>query len=86
MHWKGDPRRVMCGQPENADHIMFSCLLARFTWECPRQAMEWSRVPKSYQYFLDNWLHIDDGGYGLKLFILAIVLWSLWTTRNKDDN
>jgi hypothetical protein len=83
MHWKGDPRCVVCNRSESADHILFSCALARFTWGCLGRALGWNKIPRSFQDFLDGWLHMNDNEYEFKLFILTIVLWALWTTRNK---
>jgi hypothetical protein len=83
MKWKGNPNCVVCGKPESANHIFFYCVLARFTWECLREAMGWDRPPRSLQDFLENWLLLHDGGYGLKLYELTMTLWSLWMTCNK---
>jgi hypothetical protein len=83
MHWKGDPRCVVCNRPESADHILFSCVLARFTWGCLGRAFGWNKTPKSLQDFLDGWLHMNDDEYKFKLFLFTMVLWVLWITRNK---
>lgn len=40
-------------------------------------------MSSSLQDFFENWLPMNDREYGLKFFMLASVLWSLWTTRNK---
>lgn len=39
MNWKGDANWVICGKPKSADRILFTCILARFTWECLRQVL-----------------------------------------------
>jgi hypothetical protein len=87
MKWKEDPRCVVCGILEDSTHIFFECVLERFTWGCLREALGWKRTPNDLQDFLDNWIPLEGGmggvDYGLKLFALAIVLWLLWTTRNK---
>jgi hypothetical protein len=83
MHWKGDPRCMVCSRPESSDHIFFSCVLARSTWGCLGRALGWNKSPTSLQDFLDGWLHLNDNGYKFNLFLFTMVLWVLWITRNK---
>ena len=82
-HWKGDPRCGICGAPESRDHLFFGCVLARFTWACFKKALGWDRTPNDLQDFLDVWLPLDNKDYSLKLFLLILVPWALWTVRNK---
>ena len=43
----------------------------------------WDRAPVGWQDFLDTWIPLGCKDYNAKLFLLAMVLWSLWTSRNK---
>jgi hypothetical protein len=87
MKWKEDPRCVVCGILEDSTHIFFECVLERFTWGCLREALAGRELPITYKISLIIGYHLKGGrggvDYGLKLFALAIVLWLLWTTRNK---
>jgi hypothetical protein len=56
MKWKGDPSCAVCRKPESADHIFFSCHLAKLTWGCPRDALGRERAPGSLHDFLGVWL------------------------------
>lgn len=81
--WKGSHKCLICGQPETGDHILFSCILARFVWACIKEALDWERTPVGLQDFLNYFGQVGSHNLGLVLFCLAIVLWGLWTTRNK---
>jgi hypothetical protein len=48
-----------------------------------REALGWVRTPVSLSVFLGEWLPLSVDNYNLKLFIFAIVVSSIWTTRNK---
>ena len=73
----------MCDVPETVDHIFFVCPLAKFAWECIREALGWSRTPKSHQDFLDNWVPSGCSQHDLKMTVLSTVMWALWNARNK---
>jgi len=40
-------------------------------------------MPSSLQVVFDKWIPLRGNNYHIKLFMLAIVLWSLWNVRNK---
>lgn len=81
-NWKWNHRCAVCNTPETTDHILFSCILAKFIWSCIGEAIGWERPPISLQDFMNNWANRGEN-YNLIIFCLAIVLWGLWTTRNK---
>lgn len=81
--WKGDHHCTMCNKLETADHVLFHCVFARFVWACFREALGWDRSPTSMTDFLAIWLPIGGTDYNVKLFSLAAVTWTLWTSRNK---
>lgn len=53
--WKGDHRCAICGVPETTDHILFKCILAKFTWSCVKEALGWGKIPIGVQNFMDGW-------------------------------
>ena len=55
----------------------------KFIWVCFVEALGWERAPRCLQDFLDNWIPIECPVYNLKFFLLATVMWGLWTVRNK---
>lgn len=80
--WKGSHKCVICGEPETEEHIFFNCILAKFTWTSIKEALGWDRVPIGMADFLENW----GGGnknLSLTIFCLGVVLWGLWSIRNK---
>lgn len=83
MKWKGDSRCVVCGKLENVDHIFFDCLIAKFVWSCFKEINGWDRIPLSLGDFLGGWPPMSCQDFDLKLFSISIVVWALWTNRNK---
>ena len=79
--WRGSPLCNICGKQETVDHIFFSCIVARFVWACFKEALGWDRPPMGWQDFLDNWILLGCRDYNAKLFLLTIVLWTIWTSR-----
>lgn len=82
-NWKGNPNCILCGVLEDVDHIFFQCSLARFVWACFKEALGWDRAPNDMGDFFENWIPLGCRNYGLKLFTFSVVVWVLWTTRNK---
>jgi hypothetical protein len=82
--WKGDKNCKICKVLETSDHIFFNCPLAKFLWVgLMSEALGWDRPPGGLRYCLGIWLPIGCSNYSLKLFALAITLWTLWNVRNK---
>jgi hypothetical protein len=81
--WREDSRCALCGVPETRDHIFFECVMPKFVWTCFKEALGWDRCPRRLQDLLDTWIPLNSTGYDLKNFLLTIVLWAMWTTRNK---
>jgi len=81
--WKGSPHCSTCGALESAEHIFFECNIARFIWVSFKEALGWNRAPRGWQDFHDIWLPFGCNDYNTKLFLLAVVLWTLWVSRNK---
>lgn len=75
---------MLCGIEENADHVLFQCVLARFVWHCVKEILIWGRIPGSLDDLHLNWL--DKRGandYHIGLFSFAALAWTLWKIRNK---
>uniref|UniRef100_J3KXC4 Reverse transcriptase zinc-binding domain-containing protein n=1 Tax=Oryza brachyantha TaxID=4533 RepID=J3KXC4_ORYBR len=74
---------ILCGQIEDARHIIFDCPIAIFMWCVCKLAFCWNTRPNSFEHFYQ--LCIRRAGnrnsrWGTTL--LAAVSWSLWNTRN----
>ena len=82
-NWRGSAVCTICEKIETVNHIFFSCVLAKFVWTCFKEALGCDRVPISWQDLLDNWIPLGCQDYNSKLFLSTIVLWMLWTARNK---
>jgi hypothetical protein len=81
--WKGNPQCTLCGALETGDHLFFKCVLSRFIWASFKEALGWERAPDSLQDILDNWIPLGCADYKSKIFMLGVVLWAIWVTRNK---
>ena len=75
---------MLCGVPENTDHILFNCVFAKFVWVCVKESLMWNLVPDSLDDFHQNWIK-DRGVFNnhVCLFSFAAVAWELWKTRNR---
>lgn len=82
-NWKGNERCCLCRTLESNDHIFFKCHLAKSVWTCFKEALGWDRVPNSLTEVLENWIPLGAHDYHVKLFMLVITLWGIWTVRNK---
>ena len=60
-NWRGSAVCNICETSETADHIFFSCVMAKFVWSCFKEALGWDRIPASWQDLLDNWIPL--GGH-----------------------
>lgn len=81
--WKGNRNCVICNKPETTDHILFKCIVAKFTWTCIREALSLDSVPTGMQDMLETWARTKHKHAKLTIFCCAIILWGIWTTRNK---
>jgi hypothetical protein len=74
---------ALCGAPEDAAHIFFTCSLALFAWSVLRQLLGCAWRPASFAQFH----HILSSLAGLPRRMLWLLFlaqsWALWLTRNK---
>ena len=83
MGWKGNLNCVLCNKPEDTNHILFSCPMARFVWICIKEALGWERIPNSINEFFSNWLNKCRGvEKTCGLYCFTMVAWGLWKIRN----
>jgi hypothetical protein len=80
---KGNLQCTLCGTLETGDHLFFKCILSGFIWASFKEALGWERAPDSLQDILDNWIPLGCSDYKFKIFVLGVVLWAIWVTRNK---
>lgn len=50
---------------------------------CFKEALGWNKIPTNVQEVFDHWIPLNSHKYYAKLFVLSIVLWGIWTIRNK---
>ena len=80
---KGNRNWCLCGECETEDHIFFGCIMVKNVWSCFKEALGWDRIPHNLQDIFYSWLQLNCRNYHVKIFISAIVLWSIWNIRNK---
>jgi hypothetical protein len=74
---------VLCGLPESADHLFFSCHLAKFLWSGVRSMLGVQWNPTSFSQFFDI-LNLFSGKARRFIWLLfAAQSWALWNVRNK---
>jgi hypothetical protein len=56
MNWKGSEKCVLCGHPEDANHLLFECSLARFVWSFMGETLGWQGYPRNIDDLVLNWL------------------------------
>ena len=78
-----DGKCCMCSQPENATHIFFECVLAKFLWSGLRSMLSVTWNPANFRH----WFNISQGFRGHTRIVLCLLFsslwWWLWLTRNK---
>ena len=73
----------MCGIDETSDHICFHCHVARAICFSFKEALGWDRSPQNIQDVFEYWTLLGGKYYHIKLFMFSVMLWGLWTVRNK---
>jgi hypothetical protein len=49
--WQGDPSCYMCGDPEDCDHLMFSCPVSRVIWGVIAKCFYQTMRPMNYEQY-----------------------------------
>jgi hypothetical protein len=74
---------ALCGEPEDASHIFFTCSTAQFAWAVLRQLLGCNWRPANFPQF--HAILASFSGF-TRHILWALFLaqsWALWTTRNK---
>lgn len=83
-NWKGNVNCSLCGVPEDTNHIFFNCVLAKFTWTCTKEFLNWDKIPESLEGFQMHWLDVRGANsYQIVIFNFAALVWTIWKVRNK---
>jgi hypothetical protein len=81
--WQGDPGCCFCGMPENCDHLLFECPIAKVIWGVTTICFQQNTRPSSYDQF---WISITKalpGGDKVYMLGFAAICWAIWRTRNE---
>jgi hypothetical protein len=60
MNWTGCGNCVLYGHPENVNHLLFKCSLARFVWSFMGEALGLQGYRRDMDDLVLNWL---PGGF-----------------------
>jgi hypothetical protein len=72
----GGERCVLCGLPEDIDHLIFKCSMAKFVWSFLGEALGWHGYPRRMDDLISNWLPGGfNVGYQNGLACFARVAW-----------
>lgn len=74
---------LFCSRRETADHLFFSCSLAKYVWRIILVSFDLPSIPSGVGNVLDIWL-LQFGKRDRKLVLVgfAAVIWVIWKTRN----
>jgi hypothetical protein len=78
-----DGNCVLCGHPEDVDHIFFTCCLAQFLWSGLRDMFSVYWSPRSRQEWLSILATLNPRAKRLLWTFFVAQSWALWLTRNK---
>lgn len=82
-NWKGDEHCKMCGESEDANHIIFQCPIAVFQWAITREVLSWRGLPNNLEQFYELVGYTSRSqDRKTALLLLGAISWSLWLTRN----
>jgi hypothetical protein len=70
----------LCREPEDQNHIIFNCSLARFTWACFRECLGCTWAPRSFHQFFSLLSGISGHSRKMLWLTFAAIAWSLWTS------
>ena len=74
---------ALCGGLEDANHVFFSCIMAKLGWSVVRKLLGCSWSPATFPQAFAL-LHPLLGSHRRLCWILmSILFWTLWVTRNK---
>ena len=74
---------ALCGEPEDASHVFFSCSLARFGWSVVRTLLGCNWSPANFPQFFAYLQPLLGQRRRICWILVSVLFWSLWVTRNK---
>ena len=74
---------VICGEVEDADHIFFNCVLAKFSWSVFREVLGVQWNPLTFSHFSAIIEGLGSPSKRLAWLLFCAMSWAMWTTRNK---
>ena len=72
-----------CGLGENANHVFFGCVLARFAWSAVRDAFNQNWNPQSSHDLLSILTAQRGANARIVCRCVGALLWALWSVWNK---
>jgi hypothetical protein len=81
-NWKGPLECKLCGSVESAEHLFLQCVVASYSWNILRDALDWPNRPVCIE---DIWDKLIEGSRRKNknfIFLFGCLAWSLWLIRN----
>lgn len=75
--WKGSVNCILCGVPEDVNHLFFGCSLAQFFWVSFKATLGWDKIPSDLKDFYENWLPLNRDNYNARMFIFTVGMLTL---------
>ena len=82
-HGPGDGICPLCGTEETLNHIFFSCVSIQFLWGCLREVVGGSWCNTNFPDLLIEVQLSAPSGRHIRWLLIAVLVWTLWTVRNK---
>ena len=82
-HGPSNGNCALCGQPEDASYILFTCSMAKFSWSVLRQLLGCSWCPGNFTQFYAILSGFNGQPKRLLWILLLAQSWALWLVRNK---
>ena len=76
-------RRLVAGRHGVPSQGLCALMSAPHEGTCAKEALHWGMAPSSMQELLEGWIPLGCRNYGVKITVLAGVLWTLWNVRDK---
>jgi hypothetical protein len=82
-HGPRDGLCPLCGEAKDQNHILFSCVLAKFRCSVFSETLGQQWAPVSFSCLFSMLQRVSGQSYHLLWFAAAALLWSLWLIQNK---
>jgi hypothetical protein len=80
-NWESPLECKLCGSVESAEHLFLQCVVASYSSNILRDALDWPNRPVCIE---DIWDKLIEGSRRKKnfIFLFGCLAWSLWLIRN----